>query len=123
MILGKVNADLEATIDLHIRGPGGQMEDVEAAIDTGFNGFLTLSPVLVGQLELSRMGRGRALLASGKEELFNIYEVDVYWDDRWLTVEAIEANTDALLGMALLYGCDLSIEAVVGGRVAIQRRE
>ena len=52
MIPGVVNNNLAATIHLQVRGPGGQEEDIEAVIDTGFNGFLTLSPALVTRLAL-----------------------------------------------------------------------
>jgi hypothetical protein len=52
MISGVVNGNLEATIRLLIRGPGGPEQEIEAVIDTGFNGFLTLSPALVRRLGL-----------------------------------------------------------------------
>ena len=57
MISGVVNGDLEATVRLLIRGPGGQEQEIDAVIDTGFNGFLTLSPALVRQLSLTHLGR------------------------------------------------------------------
>ena len=47
MIPGAVNGNLEATVRLVVRGSGGQEQEIEAVIDTGFNGFLTLSPALV----------------------------------------------------------------------------
>ena len=50
MIRGEVSADWEATIRLKVLGPSGQEEDVEAVIDTGFNGFLTLPPDLIARL-------------------------------------------------------------------------
>lgn len=122
MILGSINVDLEATIQLRVRGPAGREDDIEAAIDTGFNGFLTLPPMLVQSLGLVRIGRGRAVMASGRRELFSIYEVAVFWDNQWRSVEAVSADSSALLGMDLLYGYDLSVEVVVGGRVIIERR-
>ena len=42
MITGVVNADHEATIQLVIQGDHGQQETIEAVIDTGFTGSLTL---------------------------------------------------------------------------------
>jgi predicted aspartyl protease len=57
MIPGAVNGNLEATIRLQVRGPGGQEQEVEAVIDTGFNGFLTLSPGLVRRLGLPHIGQ------------------------------------------------------------------
>jgi predicted aspartyl protease len=72
MIPGVVNDNLEATVHLQVHGPGGLEQDIEAVIDTGFNGFLTVSPALVRRLGLLRIGRSRVRLASGQEELFDI---------------------------------------------------
>ena len=119
MISGVVNSNLEATVRLLIRGPGGQEQEIDAVIDTGFNGFLTLSPALVRQLSLTHLGQSRALLANGQEELLDLYEVTLLWDGQWRTVEADAADTDALVGMSLLYRYSVYIEAVEGGQVVI----
>jgi predicted aspartyl protease len=42
MITGLVNPDYEAVIRLRIQGPGGHEREIDAVIDTGFNGYLTL---------------------------------------------------------------------------------
>ena len=42
MITGLVNIDREATIRLRVRGPGWQQQLIEAIIDTGFDGWLSL---------------------------------------------------------------------------------
>ena len=120
MITGTVNTNREASLLLRVRGPLGQEQEIEAIIDTGFNGFLTLPPVLVAALGLPRLGRGRAVLANGSEELFDIYEATVIWDGHPRTVELDAANTAALVGMSLLYGHDLRIHVVEGGRVTIE---
>ncbi len=66
---GFFHSTLAATVHLFVRGPHGQEEDIEAVIDTGFNGFLTLSPALVRRLALPHLGQSRAVLASGQEEI------------------------------------------------------
>jgi clan AA aspartic protease len=119
MIPGVVNDNLEATIRLLVRGPGGQEQEIEAVIDTGFNGFLTLSPSLVRRLGLPHIGQSRALLANGKEEILDLYEVTLLWDGQWQPVEADAADTDALVGMSLLYRYSIYVEAVEGGQVMI----
>lgn len=119
MITGAVTSNLEAAIRLPVRGPNEREQEIEAVIDTGFNGFVTLPPALIAALNLPRLGRGRAILANGSEEVFDLHEATIVWDGRTLAVEAEAANTDALIGTSLLYGHDLRIHMVEGGAVTI----
>lgn len=119
MIAGVVNGDLEAVIRFKVRGYGGQVQEITAVIDTGFNGFLTLSPLLVRQLNLPHIGQSRALMANGQQVLVDLYEVSTLWDGQWRAVEADAAEADALMGMALLHRHSVYIEAVEGGTVTI----
>jgi clan AA aspartic protease len=120
MIRGIVNADYEAVVRLQIHGSTGYEYEVDAVIDTGFNGFLTLPPTLITALGLTRRSRGRALLANGREELFDIYGVTVLWDGQQRYVEADAVDTTPLVGMSLLDGYDLHIQVADGGHVIIQ---
>jgi len=52
MIVGVVNDSYEATIPIVVRGTNGHEYEIEAVIDTGFTGFLTLPNALVESLEL-----------------------------------------------------------------------
>ena len=47
MIQGVVNAAYEAVVALSLRGPAGQAQDIEAVVDTGYSGFLTLPTTVV----------------------------------------------------------------------------
>ena len=71
MIAGVVNASLEAVISLAVQGPSGQTRDVDAVIDTGYSGTLTLPPSIVAELGLSFRSSGRAILANGTEDAFS----------------------------------------------------
>ena len=120
MIPGIVNSNLEATVRLLVRGLGGQEQEIDTVIDTGFNGFLTLPPALVRQLNLPHLVQTRALLANGREEILDLYEVTLLWDGQWRTVEADAADTDALVGMSLFYRHSVYVEAIEGGQVRIE---
>jgi clan AA aspartic protease len=120
MITGTVNTDYEAVIRLRVQGPAGHAHEVEAIIDTGFNGFLTLPLALIITLGLTRLSRGRAFLANGSEELFDIYGVTVLWDGQQRYIEADAVDTTPLVGMSLLGGYDLHIQVADGGHVLIQ---
>ena len=59
MIEGVVNAAYEAVVTLALHASAGQTRDIEAVIDTGFTGFLTVTPALAGELGLDFRGTSR----------------------------------------------------------------
>ena len=122
MIEGVVNSAYEAVITLSLRGPAGQAQEVEAVIDTGFTGFVTLPPSLVAELGLVFMGTSEATLADGSEVSFDAYDVTVLWESQPRDVLIDEADTTPLVGMLLLDRHNLSIDVENGGRVLIQAK-
>ena len=92
-------------------------------IDTGFTGFLTVTPALVTELGLSLEGISRATLADGSEVTFDVYDVAVLWDGQPRYVLADAAETTPLVGMRLLDSHNLNIDVVDGGRVIIQAKQ
>src|SRR5205823_329976 len=105
---------------LTVRGKGGQERALDAVIDTGFDGWLSLPPSVIARLGLPWRRRGRAVLADGSECLFDIYEGTVLWQRRTLRVAVDEADTPALVGMALLAGHEITIQVRAGGKVTIK---
>src|SRR5271156_1736645 len=98
MIIGVADADREAIIQLDVHGPALQVEVVDAIIDTGFDGWLSLPPALIGQLGLAWRRRGRALLADGTESVFDIYDGTVIWDGQPRHIAVDEADMIPLVG-------------------------
>jgi clan AA aspartic protease len=123
MITGLVTSAREAVVGLIVRGAEGQEEEVEAIVDTGFNGFLTLSPALVANLALPFAGTTRATLGNGSEVQMDIYEAQVFWDGQERSVLVLEAEGNALLGMSMLADCQVTIEVRDGGSVIIETLE
>lgn len=120
MIEGAVNAAYEAVVTFPLRGPTGQTREIEAVVDTGFNRYLTLPPVVVADLGLDFVGWGRVTLADGSEQGFDVYRATVLWDGQPRYVDTYEADTTPLIGMLLLDGHNLNIDVEDGGRVVIQ---
>ncbi len=120
MITGVVTHRREAVIRLRVRGPAGQDQEIEAIIDTGFDGWLSLPSSIVGQLGLVWRQRGRALLADGSECVFDIYEATVDWDGQMRRIPVDAAETFPLIGMSLLEGYELSVEVQPGGTVTLR---
>ena len=75
MIRGVVNDAYEAVVALTVQGPAGQAQDIEAVIDTGYTGFLTLPTTLVAELDLPFAYIGRAFLANDDEVTFDVHDV------------------------------------------------
>ena len=123
MIEGIVNGNLEAVVTIFLRGPEGQAQQVDALIDTGFNGYLALPPMLVGDLGLPIVGDGEAVLADGREVSFNVYGVTALWDGLTRYVETGGVGDEPLVGMSMLIGHDLHVTVADGGRVTIQTSE
>jgi len=123
VIEGFVNSNLEAVVTLPLQGPAGRTLEVDAVIDTGFNGYLTLPPMLVADLGLPVVGDGEAVLADGSETAFDVYGVTVLWNGQSRFVETGAVGVDPLVGMSLLDSHNLSIDVRKGGRVAMQATE
>ncbi|WP_317615853.1 clan AA aspartic protease [Phormidesmis priestleyi] len=98
---------------------GTKVKPVNAVIDTGFTGFLSLSSAIIAELELPWSYRDRATLGDGSETLFDIYEASVIWDGQFREIEINSANTEPLLGMRMLRGYRLQVDTVEGGLVTI----
>ena len=120
MIEGRVNANGEATIYLILYGYAGEEQTVEAIIDTGFTGYLSLPAALIDRLGLSWAGRAQALLADGSLHVFDMYIGTVMWNGQHRTIEVDEADTDPLAGMGLLRGHSLRVDVVENGVVRIE---
>ena len=121
MITGSVNSYHEATIQVPTQAANAQTLQIEFVLDTGFSGSLTLPQNIITALGLPFRSRGSAILADGSETKFDIYAATVIWDgeQRRILIEA--ADTDPLVGMGLLYGFNINIQAIDGGSVRIER--
>ena len=123
MIQGVVNAAYEAVITLTVQGPAGQTQDIDAVIDTGFTGFLTLPSGVVAELGLPFINVSRAALADGSEATLDVFRATVLWDGEPRYVRAYAADATPLAGMRLLDRHNLNIDVEDGGRVVIQSRQ
>ena len=75
MITGAVTENREIVIPLDVIGPDQSSVSLEAVVDTGFNGFLTLPIDILNSLKALSAGTRRAELGDG-----NLVEMDVYLD-------------------------------------------
>lgn len=120
MISGWVNAFREAIVMVPVRDPQGEARPIEAVIDTGFNGHLTLPPQLIAELGLPFRRNGRAVLGDGSAVTFDIHEAVILWNGQPRRIPVDSADTDPLLGMGLLQNHELTLQVVLGGIATIR---
>jgi clan AA aspartic protease len=120
MIVGTVRAR-EPLIRLTVHGFRGRECEIEAVVDTGYTGWLTLPPTVVAALSPRWQTSGRGTLADGSVSLFDVYQATVMWDSRVRRVFVDEFDATPLVGMALLRGYELKMQARARGKVTIKR--
>jgi clan AA aspartic protease len=118
-MFGRVNQRREAILKLVIIGNENKKIAVDAIIDTGFNGDLILPIETVLELELIPQGYQKATLGDGTISQFRVYAATVIWDGERRLAEVNSANTGILIGMGLLEGYKLEVDATPNGNVSI----
>jgi clan AA aspartic protease len=116
---GIVNSKLEATICIRIHAAKLAPVELTCVIDTGFSGALTLPGPIIASLDLQWLSIQDAELADGRIVASDVYRGVVEWNGKRLAIEVDEAQTDPLIGMALLEGFELLLQARPGGIVRI----
>jgi clan AA aspartic protease len=93
---------------------------VDAIIDTGYTGFLTLPPALIAALNLPWRGSEEGTLGDGSTRMFDVYSATLHWDGAFRAIKINESETDSLLGVGLLYGYEVCIQTISRGLVTIK---
>ncbi len=128
MIRGTVIEDdggrLEAWVEISVADSSGNLHTLQAVVDTGFTGCLTLPTDFLERLGLRSVATLPTSLADGSENDYRYYNGDILWHDRLhrISIIALDADPDPdpLIGTQLLTGCRLTVEFRDGGDVEIQ---
>lgn len=120
MMYGKVNRNCEATLSIAVGYGNLPKQMIETVIDTGFTGFLSLPSSVIASLSLPWSFRDYATLGDGSQTIFDMYTATVIWNGEIKHIDVAESETEPLIGMSLLYGFKLEIEAVENGLVIIK---
>jgi clan AA aspartic protease len=120
MMQGVVNLRREATLTVAVGNSNRQLQAINSVIDTGFNGFLPLPSAIITTLNLPWNGSDFVTLGDGSETFFDLYTAMVIWDGQYREIDIAESETEPLLGIAMLYGYRLQLDAVEGGIVKIE---
>ncbi len=120
MMHGIVDQNCEATIRLVVGNADSQKQMIDAVIDTGFTGFLTLPSSVLTSLNLQAYRREAGILGDGSTCIFDVYRGLIIWDGESRPIDINASETAPLVGMSLLYGYRMQLDAVEGGMVTIQ---
>lgn len=120
MISGRVNLRMEPSLVVTVHDAGGNTHSLEAMVDTGFNGFMTLPNKTIRQLGLKKSGDVQIILADGRAQSCAVYRAVVDWDGIPVDMEVEAADFKPLVGMALLRGFRLNDDVEKGGLVIIE---
>ena len=112
---------LEAPIDIAVAGAARIFHAETVAIDKGFTGWLVLPQPTIDHLGLTFYGRRPTIQASGATIMFDIYSALVRWHERDVPVLVHKTDGKPLLGMALLNGSRLTVDARDGGDVVVEQ--
>jgi clan AA aspartic protease len=121
MMQGWVNQDCEAILPVVIGHGNAPKQMVEALIDTGFSGFLSLPLFMIESMGLPWIFSDSVTLGDGSEAIFQMYQATVIWNGQFKLVDVAASESEPLLGMSLLYGFKLQVEAVERGIVIIEK--
>ena len=121
MIHGKVDAHREARVHLDVIGPDHRTRTIQAVVDTGFNGYLTLPEDRIEDLGLHSAGRRRATLGDGSTITLEGYYAMVLWHDGTRDMTILCSETEPLVGMAMLDGSRLTMDVIDDGDVCVEK--
>jgi clan AA aspartic protease len=120
MITGRVTAEREGVVRVRVSAPRGKPQTLEAVVDTGFTESIALPAEEIAELGLPLHGEERVVLADGSETIVPVHWGVVAWLGASFLVPVLQTEGGALVGMALLHGCRLTMDVVEDGPLDIR---
>ncbi len=112
-----VAGNMYPTVSLTVAGVNGIHSTIEATLDTGFTGSISLPLGLIEQLGLEYVRDRAVTLADGSQRDTAIYRGSVMLAGEWRDTEIHCSGFVALAGMRLMSGANISFDAVPNGDI------
>lgn len=119
MTVGAVNLLRRPEINIALIDREGREQSIEAHLDTGFTGNLTLPTAAITQLRLPFIGSTNFRIGDGVLTRFDLYEATIWWQGNQRTINVLASEVFPLVGIGLLWGNNLSVDFKHGGEVSI----
>ena len=124
MIKGKVEENtggrLEGWLTVSVERVSEGLRECEVVVDTGFTDWLMLPDDVIKDLGLVSEGKITVTLATGEESQVDYYITRALWHGELNWIEVIGSIDQSLLGMEMLRGNRIAIDAWEGGKVVIE---
>lgn len=118
MLYGHV-CDHMPRVLLALPGSSGPFS-VEFCLDTGFEGELALPSAVAARLELEDIEPRTIAMADGTMRTAFVGYITLEWNEEPRPTEVLVLDGNPLLGMLLLEGSQIQIEAADGGEIVIE---
>lgn len=118
MTLGIVRSR-HVLVPIALQQPDTPQIEIEFVVDTGFTGMLTLPPGAVQSLKLVYLDQWPIQLADGSFVDVAVHAATIMWNGNERRVRVLATGERPLLGTSLLDGCEMFVQFMEGGHVAI----
>ena len=119
MVQGRVARSKQPLVPVTVLDSEGIEHTLTVVMDTGSNGELTLPREVIQRLGLAYDGLRTIILADGNEVETSAYFAEIVWVGQRTIVTVFQSEDQYFLGMSLLWGQRLTMDAVEGGRITI----
>ncbi len=117
---GVMNDQRQPIISITVRGTQSKERTADALLDTGFNGTMVLPPDLILELGLPFWFIRTVVLADGSMHDISNHKGRILWEGVERPIRIAASGDQPLIGMGLLVGYRLQIDAVDGGAVIVE---
>ena len=109
-------------VTLTVQNPAdpSKVTGIAFEVDTAYTGVLTLPPGYIRELAIPERENGMVQLADGRSQTSRYFTARIDWHQQSGLVPILELNSQPLLGMGLLWGSRLTVDAQEGGAVVIE---
>ena len=117
--IGNVTAERQPLAPLTLLDSTGSPHILSVIVDTGFTGELALPEIHIRRLGLALEDYREVRPATGEFIRIPSGEVSVIWQGRRRIVQALQLDSEPLLGMQFLWRHRITIDAITNGPVTI----
>ena len=110
---------LQPWLAVSVERPDGELRQCDFILDTGFTGSLVLPESVIAEMGLIRLGSETVVLGSGEEHSFDYFVARIIWQGQLQRTDIYRSRSQSLLGMELLEGGHIAVDAWDGGVVSV----